>query len=83
MIHPYEYVRLVTLGLGTTWTAFALVRIVRTAAGWQRRLEPLALDERWWRRHIALVCLRVTLLDPINLALLCALVALWTLPLHR
>lgn len=83
MIGPYTFIRLVTFGLATTWSAFGLVRIVRFAAEVQEKLAPLGLPARWWRRQIAIACLRATVLDPVNLALLCLLVGLWTVPAAR
>jgi len=79
VIGPYVFIRVVTLTLGAAWTLAALVRVVRLAAEWQEKLAPLGLDRRWWRRQLAVACLRATVLDPLNLALSCALVALWTL----
>ncbi len=81
MIEPYAFIRTVTLGLALLWTAAAFLRIARFTARWKRRLAPLGLDDRWWRRRIATACLRATVLDPINLALLCFLIGSWTLPL--
>jgi len=83
MIDPYVFVRAVTMGLGATWTGVGLVRTVRFARRWQERLELLDLDPRWWRRQIAVAVLRTTVLDPWNLALLCFLLALWSLRLAR
>ncbi len=80
MIEPYVFIRSVTLALGVTWTVTGIVRALRLAAEWKLKLAPLGLDERGWRRWIAIVCLRATVLDPTNLALLCLLVGLWTLP---
>lgn len=78
MIEPYAFVRAVTIGLGATWTVTGLVRVVRFARRWKSRLAPLHLEERWWRRQIAIACLRATVLDPVNLGLLCLLAALWS-----
>jgi len=80
VIDPYTFIRLVTVSLGLVWTATALIRLVRNAGDWKEKLAPLHLDERSWRRWIAIACLRATVLDPLNLALLCLLIALWTLP---
>jgi hypothetical protein len=80
VIEPYAFIRTVTLALGVTWSVMAAVRILRNAAEWKQKLTPLGLEEREWRRWIALACLRATVLDPLNLALLCLLVGLWTLP---
>ena len=82
MIGPYTFIRVVTISLGLTWTGMALVRLVRSAREWKEKLAPLHLDEVGWRRWIAIACLRATVLDPVNLALLFLLVALWTLPLR-
>lgn len=80
MIGPYDFIRLVTVSLGLVWTATALVRLLRSAREWKEKLAPLNVDERRWRRWIGIACLRATVLDPLNLALLCLLLALWTLP---
>lgn len=80
MIGPYAFIRLVTIGLGLTWTVFGVVRLVRVATEWKEQLESLRVDVRCWRRWIAIACLRATVLDPLNLALLCLLLALWSLP---
>lgn len=82
MIGPYDFIRLVTVSLGLVWTATALIRLVRNAREWKEKLEPLRLDESSWRRWIAIACLRATVLDPVNLALLCLLIGLWTLPIQ-
>jgi len=80
VIGPYVFIRAVTIGLGATWSVMALVRLLRDAAEWKEKLAPLHMDERAWRRWIAIACLRATVLDPVNLALLCTLAVLWTLP---
>jgi hypothetical protein len=80
VIEPYLFIRTVTFALGLTWTVMGLARAVRFAASWKEKLEEFGLDARPWRRWIAVACLRATVLDPINLALMCMLVGLWTLP---
>ena len=80
MIDPYTFIRTVTFTLGLTWTVAGVVRALRFAASWRQKLAELGLDERGWQRWIAIACLRATVLDPLNLALLCFLVGLWTLP---
>ena len=81
MIEPYVFVRAITLGLGALWAIFWFARIIRFERRWRVRLEPLKINERRWRRWIAVTFLRATLLDPINLALMFLLAGLWTL--HR
>jgi hypothetical protein len=81
VIEPYVFVRAVTIGLGALWCTTALVRTLRSTREWRERLRPLAIDERWWRRQIVRVALRVTVLDPLNLALLFLLLWLWSRPL--
>lgn len=83
MIEPYVFVRGITLALGLTWSLTALLRVVRLAASWEQRLVPIGLDRRWLRRQLAIACLRATVLDPLNLALLLLLAALWTVPGSR
>jgi hypothetical protein len=80
LIDPWTFVRLVTLSLALTWGTFGLLRLGRRVRRWRERFACLGLEARWWRRQALVVCLRVTVLDPVNLALLCALLALWTLP---
>ncbi len=80
MIEPYPFMRLVTMSLGLTWTGMGVLRAVHFARAWRRRLALLGFDDRWWRRQVATACLRATVLDPINLALACLLIAIWTLP---
>ena len=82
MIDPYAFVRAVTMLLGATWTVTGLVRTWRFVRRSKARTRPLALDDRWWRRQVTLVVLRTTVLDPLNLALLCLLFCLWSLPLR-
>lgn len=81
MIEPHVFVRAVTFGLGTTWTLLALRRLVHFERRWRSRFALLGLADHWWNRQLRLLILRTTLLDPINLALLCLLVAVWSLRL--
>lgn len=81
MIEPYAFIRLVTFALGATWTVTGIARALRLAESWREKLAPLGVDQRDWRRWIAIACLRATVLDPANLALLMLLIGLWTLPL--
>ena len=81
MIDPYRFVRGVTFLLGATWTVTGLVRAWRFTQDGRERLRWLVFEDRWWRRQVALAALRTTVLDPINLALLCLLLAMWSLPL--
>ena len=80
MIEPYTFVRSVTIALGAIWTTTGLLRTLRTARDLKERLRPLSVDDRWWRRQITLVVLRATVLDPLNVALLCLLAWLWSRP---
>lgn len=81
MIDPHEFVRAVTMGLGATWMITGLLRTWRLMQRSKQRMRLLSIEERWFHRQIALAVLRTTVLDPINLALLCLLFALWSLPL--
>lgn len=81
MIEPYVFVRAVTFALGAWWTVLGLRRILRAGREWKERMRPLAIDDRWWRRQITLMTLRATVLDPLNVALACLLLYLWSLPL--
>ena len=78
MIEPYAFIRGVTITLGLVWTATGLVRAVRLARRWRQRLAPLAFEKGWWWRQIAIACLRTTVLDPVNLALVLLLAGLWS-----
>jgi hypothetical protein len=79
VIAPHEFIRLVTLALGFTWSVVALIRMVRLERRWRERLDFLDAGDAWWRRQVVLACLRTTVLDPVNQALLWLLLALWTL----
>jgi hypothetical protein len=81
VIEPYVYVRGVTMALGVWWTVMGLRRTLQVARAWRDRLRFLGFEDRWWLRQVTRVVLRATLLDPLNLALLCLLLALWSLPL--
>lgn len=74
---PYDYVRVITITLGTIWSVRALVRLTRFTMDWYLKLQPLGLDKRWMRRRVVRLVLRTTVLDPINLALLLTLVGSW------
>ena len=80
MIEPYAFVRGVTIALGATWTLTALVRVVRFAASWEKQLVPMGLERPWLRRQVTIACLRATVLDPTNLALMLLLLGLWCVP---
>jgi hypothetical protein len=81
VIEPYAFVRGVTLALGLLWSTAALVRLARASRQWRARLADLGVEPRQWRRWIAHVALRTVVLDPLNLALICLLAALWSWPL--
>lgn len=78
-LNPYSFIRIVTVSLGTIWTLTALVRISRFSRRWRKKLSVLGIEDRWWRRQVRLACLRATVLDPTNLALMVVLLGLWTL----
>ena len=82
MIEPYTYVRAITLGLGTVWTVGGIVRTLRFHRRWRDRLEPLGFGRPWLRLQVRTFVLRVTVLDPINLALILSLVAIAVLRRH-
>ncbi|MEW6071597.1 MAG: hypothetical protein AB1726_03245 [Planctomycetota bacterium] len=75
---PYSFVRLVTMSLAAIWTVAGLVRLLRFGRRWERRLRAAGFSRRWLGRQILLAAARATVLDPINLALLCLLFALWS-----
>lgn len=78
-LNPFAFIRIVTVSLGALWTLTALVRIARFSRRWREKLSILGIEDRWWRRQVRLACLRATVLDPINLALMLVLLGLWTL----
>jgi hypothetical protein len=77
--NPYTFIRIVTVSLGTLWTVMAVVRVMRFSLRWRSQLDLLRIDDGWWRRRIRVLCLRATVLDPVNLGLMLVLVGLWTL----
>ena len=79
IVEPYVYVRALTLSLGTLWTLFGILRMRRFFLMWRARLVPLGFDEGWLRDQVLIFTLRVTLLDPWNLALMLLLVFVWIL----
>ena len=76
---PYDFVRLTTGTLALVWTVRGFVRTRRFLARWQGRFERWGLDPRYLRRAVVTVVARATVLDPINLARMCARVCVWTL----
>jgi len=77
---PWSYWRTVTILLATLWFTAALVRLLFFHRRWERRLEEFGASRRCLRRQLLGVVLRVTVLDPINLALLLLIAALWSAP---
>ena len=78
-VEPYDYVRSITVGLATIWTAGGLLRLVRFTREWRDRLVQLGMSREWFNRQVGIMVLRTTLLDPINLALLLILFGIWGL----
>ena len=78
-IEPYVYVRALTLGLGSLWTIFAVLRMRRFFMLWRARLVPLGFHEDWLRCQVIRFGLRITILDPWNLSLMLLLVFVWIL----
>lgn len=79
-LSPFSFVRAVTLVLATFWTIRGAVRIIGFAHNWETKLHGWGMSRRWMRRQMGVVVLRSTVLDPINLALSCVLLALWVGP---
>ena len=77
-LDPYTFIRSVTFSLATFWTLRMVMRTVRFLDRWERRLEPLGLQRIWLRRQVLEMMLRASVLDPVNLALSLALVAVWS-----
>jgi len=79
VLDPFAFVRMVTLTLAAFWSGRAVLRTVRFLNRWSSRLESLGLPRPFLRRQALVVLLRASILDPLNLALLLVLIALWTL----
>ena len=79
-LSPYGFVRAVTLALATFWLVRGTLRTVGFARNWEARLYAWGLSRHWLRRQVAIVAVRATVLDPVNLALGLLLVALWVGP---
>jgi hypothetical protein len=79
LIDPYDFVRLTTGTLAFVWTVRGVLRTRRFLSRWEARLDAWGMERRWLRRAVLTVVARTTVLDPVNLALMAALVSLWTL----
>lgn len=79
MPDPYEFVRYVTMGLALVWSVRGAIRTQRFVTRWEARLDSWGVERRWLRGAVLVALARVTVLDPINLALGLALVGVWTL----
>ena len=79
LLDPYRFVRLVTITLGVSWTVAAGVRLVRMSRRWELRMQRYGIPRGWFRRQLLMVVARTTVLDPVNLGLLCILAGIWTL----
>ena len=78
MIDAYDFVRLVTFSLATVWTVRGAIRTVRFLRRWEERLDRWGVPRDFLRRAMLRVVARTTVLDPINLGLMCLLVGVWT-----
>ena len=78
LVDPYTFVRTVTIALATIWTVRGLWRAARFVQDWSRKLHGLGFEKAWIRRRVVGLLLRITVLDPVNLALMLALVVVWT-----
>ena len=76
---PYSFVRFITVSLATVWTIAGLVRLFRFGRRWEKRLRAVGFSSQWFTRQILLVAARATVLDPVNLALMCLLLGLWSI----
>ncbi len=76
---PYSFVRFITVGLATVWTVAGFIRLFRFGHRWERRLRSLGFSRQWFTRQILIVAARATVLDPVNLALICFLLGLWSI----
>ncbi len=77
---PWAYWRTVTLVLAGFWTLTALARLAYFHARWEKRLEEFGASRPWLRRQLLRLCLRVTILDPTNLALMLLIASIWSIP---
>ena len=78
MPEPYEYLRGITIGLGALWTIGGILRMLRFAGRWESRLTSVGLSKAWLRHQVLIFTLRTTVLDPINLGLICLLLLSWS-----
>ena len=76
-LDPYTFIRTVTFSLATFWTLRMVVRTVRFLNRWERRLGYVGIERRWLRRQMVVMMMRASILDPVNLALLLALITVW------
>ena len=75
---PYEFVRVVTASMAAFWTLRGTVVAWRLLRLLERKLEPDRVERAWLRGVVLTALARTTVLDPLNLALMLGLVALWT-----
>ena len=76
-VEPYTLIRVVTFSLASFWTLRSCWRLVRTLDRWERRLVPFGIQRSWLRVQLVRTMLRASILDPLNLALILALVSVW------
>ena len=77
---PYDYVRLITVALAAFWTVRGTLRTWRLLRRAERVLEPFQVERSWLRRMVLIFLARITVFDPVNLALMSVLLVLWTVP---
>ena len=78
-VEPYPFIRAITLTMAGLWTVRSLVRMVRFLDRWETRIASQGFPRVWMRRQALILMLRASVLDPLNLALLLLLTALWCL----
>jgi len=76
---PYRFVRFVTITLGSIWSVAAAFRLFRMSRRWETHMRRYGIPRSWFRRQILTIIVRTTVLDPVNLGLICLLAGIWTI----
>ncbi|MEM7306053.1 MAG: hypothetical protein AAF682_05250 [Planctomycetota bacterium] len=78
MLDPYDFVRYTTFLIATVWTVRGAARTWSFYKRWEERLLQWGVSPLFLRRAVLAMVARITVLDPINLALMLTLVGVWT-----
>lgn len=75
--NPYGLMRVFTLVLFGFWTIRGYWRILALLRRWTEIAQRFGIPASFVRREVGRYVLRITLLDPINVALLAIAVVIW------